>query len=255
MFRFPSDVRQLISYQYSAYKEDFRESTCDLLPFQSENEFGDCGVSRNQNQPTLFLWGDSHAAHLYQGLKDRFEPDFNIIQRTASNCPPLLGVSYPYIPHCHAMNESTFKLIQKEKPDRVILSADWVLYDWSLLVNTISALKKIGIRKIDLVGPSPHWNNRITKQIFLNMRARSLNGGEEFMSIGLNNHFLQLDAKMNHFAHEQGVNYISMAKILCAEQGCRFRVGPTLDQLIYFDESHLTKFGSQYTVSQFPALR
>ena len=251
-FRFPEPVRRLLTYQYPSYKEEFREASCDLLPYQHPSEFADCGVQRNTSNRTLFLWGDSHAAHLYVGLKNRYEPHLNIIQRTASNCPPLVGIDYRYLPHCRAMNDETLKLISKEKPDVVILSADWILYDWRLVQKTIDALHTMGIKQIDLVGPSPHWVNRITKQMYINNRLSPL-GEEQSMSKGLDRQFLNVDQQMSEFAGIWKVNYISIAKALCGDKECLFRTGPNLEQLIYFDESHFTKIGSQYVISHFPS--
>lgn len=43
-------------------------------------------------EKSFVVWGDSHAAHLMPGLKSVFGNSLNITQRTASLCPPIIGL-------------------------------------------------------------------------------------------------------------------------------------------------------------------
>ena len=255
-FRFSKAIQSLLRYRYDGYKEAVREGTCDLLPYQSQGDFSDCGVTRDMKKKTIFLWGDSHAAHLYSGLHTQFGGDFNIIQRTASNCPPIIGLEVRYINFCKTINDANLELIRNEKPDIVILSANWPIYDWLRVKDTITQLQALGIPVIDLIGPAPHWKDSLIKQLYLHYRSNPFNGIPSRMKTGLNQNldFYSIDSKMKAFAKTEGINYISISDILCNQEGCLTYMGNnfSVEKLINFDESHFTKNASDYVVSQFP---
>ena len=102
-------------------------------------------------RPAVVLWGDSHAAHLYPGIRaaQQETPDsFRLLQYTASGCPPLIGYSLALRPHCKDINEHVLARIAQLKPHTIVLAAYWARYDgiegWdtfdlALLTKTIVA--------------------------------------------------------------------------------------------------------------------
>ena len=251
-FRLPKIIKELTSYTYD-FKESYREFTCFLEPEQDYTNFSDCGVTRNIAKKTILVWGDSNAAHLYPGINDVFGAEFNIIQRTASGCPPILGLEVPERKYCKEINDKTLELIIKEKPNKVILTAAGLAgYDLNEFSKTISKLKEIGIINIDLIGPVPLWTNTLSNLLYLSYKKDIFHNVPTRMNFGLNPIVKQWDATLKDFSVKERINYISVLKIMCTEEGCITRLGDTGDMLTSWDVCHLTSIGSKYVVSQFP---
>jgi peptidoglycan/LPS O-acetylase OafA/YrhL len=255
-FRFPPLIQKLTSYQYN-YGAGYRVGTCLLNPEQDYTAFSKCATPISKDKKTLLLWGDSHAADLYSGYQKYFGKEFNIVQRTASACPPILHMEIADRKFCKQTNDYIFEYAQKNKPDRVVLSAFWVAYDeagidWKKLEETISQLKKIGVENIDLVGPKPYWDGGLPKQLYLFFKQDRFHTIPYRMKFGLNQDFMRTDTQMAEFAKIQRINYISPRAILCNDDGCITRFGDTQETLSAWEISHLTDVGSQYMVSKFP---
>lgn len=88
--------------------------TCFLYSGQPSIDYYDyIGCTQtDQNKKTILLFGDSHAAEFSKALKEKYS-NYNIIQATASGCPPLKetnGASY-----CVELSKMVFNKIIKEK--------------------------------------------------------------------------------------------------------------------------------------------
>jgi len=253
--RFPKIVQDIITYKVpveSIHKAQ-RFDTCFLdAAKQDYTLFNACESPSDKDKKTLLLWGDSHAAHLYTGYKASFGEGFNIIQRTAGTCPPILDMEIDGIPYCKGINDSIFELIKLKKPSKIVLAASWISYDWKKLEATVAQLRKLGIVDIDLIGPVPRWIDTLPKQLYLYYKSDKEHRMPERMKFGLESNFIELDPILANFANQQlKVNYISPTKILCNDDGCLTRLGETGDMLTAFDAAHLTETGSRYLVSHF----
>ena len=97
----------------------------------------------------VMLWGDSHAAHLYQGMRHlQRTHDFRLAQFTASGCPPFAnpkrfdGLSPPQCSDIYAYVRTA---IQRLRPATIVLSAQWGAYrDLSTLPQTVDFLRTLG---------------------------------------------------------------------------------------------------------------
>ena len=97
--RFPEAAQGLAEFHYD-YASAYREGTCFLRPEQTVSEWHDCVTQGKESAPSVWLWGDSHAAHLYPGLRfKQLSQEFTLIQITASSCPPILDFDPPGRPH------------------------------------------------------------------------------------------------------------------------------------------------------------
>ncbi|WP_303048920.1 SGNH hydrolase domain-containing protein, partial [Salmonella enterica] len=95
------------------------------------------------------VWGDSHAAHLMPGLKSVFGNSLNITQRTASLCPPIIGLQKDDRPYCKDINDMVAKEISDNKPTTVLMSALWPVYPMrDYLPETIKFLKDNKVKNI-----------------------------------------------------------------------------------------------------------
>lgn len=258
-FRLPKILQEFTQYQHD-FSTDFRQGTCFLNPEQDTSAFNACTSQPEEDKkPSILLWGDSHAAHLYVGYKASFGEKYKIIQRTAGGCLPVLN--YDGSPHCKEIYKHVIELIKHEKPGKVVLAGLWTnpnLADktygdnWKKIEETIAQLRKIGITDIDLIGPVPQWIDSLPKQLWLKYRSDKSHRIPERMQFGLNQNAVQLEPLISDLASRLKVNYISPIKILCNERGCITRIGETGDTLTSFDYGHLTKSSSRFLVSQFP---
>jgi hypothetical protein len=207
-------------------------------------------VDPNSDRKVLFLWGDSHAAHLYPGYSAR--GDVNIIQRNASACPPLIGFSSEIRPFCKSINDYDFAQIRRLQPSSVVLSAAWSQYDWpSYIERTVEQLRNAQVHSIIVVGPTPRWNDQLAKVVYDSFRTDPLHIVPDRLIMTFKPDIFDVDRKLREVANQLGVDYISPLAILCDQDGCLTR--PSDDALMQWDSSHLTAEGSRYLVSRFPS--
>ena len=80
--RFPDQVRNLANYTYDP-KAAYRSGACSLSFQQNWHDFASYCIGRattNDDRPLVFLWGDSHAAHLYPASRAyRIKRDFLLL--------------------------------------------------------------------------------------------------------------------------------------------------------------------------------
>ena len=248
--RFPAIVQQLSAYKYD-YKSDYREGSCFLELTQDSSGFANCDDGLLEQRPTLLLWGDSHAAHLYPGYKAAFGSVANVIQRTAAACPPILDapIQIPEMAHCKEINDWILAWIRDNRPSHIVLAARWTFYDATKLDETVAQLKALGIEEIDLIGPVPQWTDGLPRQLFEAFRGRLPHQVPDRLASGLDPVFAPTDAAMRDKAKKLGVNYISPKDLLCDPRGCVTRSG---DLPMSWDYAHLTKAGSERLVGLFP---
>ncbi|WP_447795503.1 acyltransferase family protein [Pseudomonas farris] len=249
--RFPEIIQNLGVLNYDPVL-GYRRHTCLLVPTQTYSDFDKCGTVVRSGKESLYLWGDSHAAHLYSGYLKSFGGQYNITQRSASACPPIVGFDTSNRPNCLRINDFVFSEIKAKMPNRVVLAANWRIYDWPQVEVTIEKLKVLGVKNVDLIGPVPHWNESLQTQLYRYYKSDSLHRIPTRMTFGLDDSFEQIDVKMDKFATKAGVNYVSVKKIMCDDDGCITRFGDTSESLSSWDTDHLTKQASEFVVSKFP---
>ena len=255
-FRLPKEIVQLSEYKMGDIRDShystWRRYSCFLEGGQDFASFIKCQDEANDiKKPTLLLWGDSHAASLYPGLEKNYSATFNILQRTASLCPPILGFIKSDRPNCKKLNDDILTFIKKIKPEVIVLSAWWVDYDWKGIKNTIAQLKNIGVKNIYLVGPLPQWNDNLPSLVYKKFKTDPLRQVSQRMSYGLKTDYANIDNELALIARNQKIYYLSPRSILCNEQGCLVLVGEKQKKYIVFDTTHLTLAGSQYLTSKF----
>ena len=257
-FRFPKLLNELTSYKYD-YIAEYQLHSCFLDVEEDHTKFNSCTTNIDSNKKSILIWGDSHAAHLYRGFEASFGNKFNIIQRTASGCPPILDMDVNtkkglIRPKCLKINNDIIQYIGANKPYKVVMAADWDLYDdpdWKKLENTIIRLKKIGINSIDLIGPVPQWQESLPKQLYNFYKESPLHNIPTKMQFGLNTNISLLEPALKKISIREKINYISPIKIFCSEGACITRLGDTSNDLTAWDYGHLTTIGSKYLVEHF----
>jgi peptidoglycan/LPS O-acetylase OafA/YrhL len=251
--RFPPVIQELSSIHYEPALE-WREGTHFLLGSQNETHFPVDPGETSRDKPAMYLWGDSNAAALYPGMNKVFGTKYNIVQRTASKLPPFIEGDFAERPDGARINKFILDSIIREKPDVVVLAADWSAYEWQRVEKTVAALKAAGIGHIVLVGPVPQWEISLPHQLcrfYMRHRTEPL---PVRMKTGLHQDPLLADPLMEALSERLGVEYISTCKLLENQDGYIVRLGDTVDSLVIFDAGHLTARGSIYLVSRFPKL-
>lgn len=252
--RFPA-VLQWTSVNTAETAVAYRQGTC-FVGAEQPIVVDDCIDKANSDEPLIFLWGDSHAAHLYPGLRSlEKRHQFRIAQFTVSACAPLLGIDLPYVPLCKKSNDRVFSRVASLTPDTVVLSAQWsspndeVHIDWSTLNNTIAALKGAGVRHVLVVGPGPWWRGglpELLEQYYVRHRVVPSR-----MTYGL-----ELNSGLDRVLRERslisGASYVSPIDLMCDGDGCVTKIGDNANDIIAWDEDHLTVAGSRYLVDRFP---
>lgn len=251
--RFPEAVRNIAAFKYD-YPRAYRTGTCFLRSDQDQSQFGACTeIAPIHGARSVYLWGDSHAAHLYPGLHAAAHDRFDLTQLTASLCPPLMDVDIAPTPHCRAINAYVFARIAAQRPDVVILAARWVGYDWRKIVVTIDRLSRAGIRRVIVVGPVPMWHDSLPIALYRYFKGDFiLHRLPPRMRYGLNPGIPVLDQNMADLLKGQPATYISAFQIFCNKDGCLTRTGADIDSLTAWDESHLTGAGSAFLVAHLP---
>jgi peptidoglycan/LPS O-acetylase OafA/YrhL len=261
--RFPPGASAMASWSMPDEDAPWRVHRCYLYPGDYRAYAVECTPARRVGIPRVVLWGDSHAADLYPGLKSLQKGlDFDIVQWTASGCPPTLS---PLVPQefasCAVHRAAALPEMPQAAPDSVILAGAWELYlQEGAPAQTILAavrddirwLHSIGVRHVVLFGPGPTWHVSLAEDLFRYMMLHRTSRIPSRLG-GPSTAVRRLDAAMAALATAMGAGYVSILQQLCDPQGCRTLVAPqgnaqTRPDLVFRDRDHLTPSGSRLLI-------
>ena len=200
---------------------------------------------RDQYGPgTVLLWGDSHAAHLYPGLK-RLLGEAAIVRRTIGACPPIFGFDKQAQPNCRPANDLVLREIREHRPAAVVLAATWD-GDAAMpaLAATLDELRTLGIRRVVVVGPSPIWSDEMPRLVLRAFQKDPLHRLPWRLADPAGQRWWDIDRAVGQLATERGVGYVSPLRMLCDATDCLVRVGDEPGDLIMWDHDHFTTQGS-----------
>jgi peptidoglycan/LPS O-acetylase OafA/YrhL len=231
---------------------EWRDQQCFLGPEQSASDFStDC--TQHTGGHVVLLWGDSFAAALYPGLKSLQQSmGFSLFQRTASLCPPYVGIDSPVRRFCPGINAATLRLIAKERPETVILAAHWPFekfqknYNIDHLPSTINALRSSGVSNIVIVGPPPEWKRAMPSMLESCASTVYRVKDNEFSRCGLVPGVDDLDHSMRRMVENAGARYISLYDSMCNSKGCLTVIGGKF--VSTYDFGHLSPEASRYVM-------
>jgi peptidoglycan/LPS O-acetylase OafA/YrhL len=225
---------------------EWREHTCYLQP--GDNRFGESCL--DAGRPLFLLWGDSHAAALYPGFRDFGDKNnVGIGQTTASACPPLFNWERLGGKSCSNYNNLTLEIVKRRRPDAVVLAANWdrktnVGYDLGKLNETVASIKSSGVNSIFLIGPVPQWNGDLPKILWKCYGNHTIPEYSK-CEVSPSNH--DVDLEMESISKKLDIQYISIFREMCREDGCLVRID---DKLVSEDHGHLTPAASRFLVSR-----
>jgi len=220
---------------------------CFLMPDQNSAGFGTCVDDPPGAVGSVFLWGDSHAAHLYSGLRQALAGQKKLYYFTTSACPPIVGVATRGF--CAEVNDFVLSKVLSARPDRLILAAVWGNYDWKQVERTLQRLQQAGITQVDVVGPVPRWYPSLP--VVLTRFNEPFSKLPRRTTLGLDPEVAVIDAEMRELVERRGAHYISARSILCDAAGCLTRICDRVETMTQWDVSHLTPAGSDFLVARF----
>lgn len=198
---------------------------------------------------TYFLWGDSHAQALSLGLRQNLPAGVRLAQVATSACkpalqtPPTVGLAGS----CTISNAYALSQIRRLRPAVVVLAQSdrHDLTDWTALGD---ALKRVGVRRVVLVGPVPQWKPSLP----LVVTRHHWGAQAERFNTGLDRGILALDQRLRaRFGASQDPVYVSLIEALCNEAGCQAYVPQAASAtLMAVDYGHLSPEASAYVVQR-----
>jgi len=247
--RFPAEVRAFADFQYE-YKTDARYPDCWLSGTQPFDGFAPFCTGSTGNDRAV-VWGDSHAARLYPGLKAVLGDKVALSQFTRDACPPMLGVATPV---CEQSNAWIFAQIARIKPQTVILFCYWTGYqvDWKMaspakdaFLKTVVELQKAGVEKVVVVGPAPRWKGALPKLLYKAWtESRPFHVIPERLATDLEPMVFEADRDMRQELSSRNVTYVSLIDMFCTDEGCLTHAPDAPTHLVTWDYGHLTTDGA-----------
>lgn len=197
---------------------------------------------------SVFIWGDSHAAHLNYGLKNNMPPDWQILQVASSGCPPNASVSAPSATdYCAQSNWFAVQAIKKARPDVLLISqiGGHSVAEFNALYDQ---LKDLGIGKIIFAGPVPHWEQHLPKIVLRKFWKQT----PRRTFVGLDNAVYQNNAALKaHYAASQTLVFADLSGAFCNTEGCLVYLGEDRTTgLTSWDYGHLTPTASDFLAKQ-----
>jgi peptidoglycan/LPS O-acetylase OafA/YrhL len=272
--RFPPLVSRIFTFAKGGSSEGplalclyDREAKQYSIPEQrarTERYFSDhhCLAIDDPAKPTIMVVGDSHAAHLLNGLAEVYRDKVNLIALTATYCAPLLehvqvGAGEAATPRCQAINEYMFDRIRAIRPDVLVVGSyfDQYVRERTFIypgyvdafVRSVQQLRADGVRSVIVAGQIPMWSPWM--RILVGRDVLEHGSAPEFSAVGLRSESLAIDRELKEKDWGEGATYVSQASALCGEAGCRRLIGPQLpDDMLSFDYGHYTARGSIFAV-------
>ncbi|MGJ4945504.1 acyltransferase family protein [Bradyrhizobium sp. HKCCYLS1011] len=241
-FRFSPQELTIAGFLDYNYRPVYEERTCFLDPAQSVEDLAPSCVAPT-TKPNLFVWGDSHAAHLTHGLRQVLRPDA-VLRATMAGCLPALSYGQPA--RCAPFNRRVLALIDEIKPDVVLISGDWARsveaqQTRQSLLAAIGSITASGSRVI-VVGPGLQYDAAMPRLVVSAMHFGAAPDSHLLSFVRSSDDILR-----NLLKDIPETEYISPVRLLCPNATC-----PTLASgaPIAWDQGHLTAQGSVLLATQ-----
>lgn len=232
----------------------WREGTCFLRADQFAGSFSDSCVDTEKTkvaQPLVLVWGDSHAADLFPGLRAlQDQSGVRLAQFTSSLCAPIIGLQIRERPACRSVNDAVFDRIRALKPEIVVLSAYWDYEDpdhdratrAEKLLQTIELVKAAGVQKVVVLGSAPYWTTSVPGLLVGELHRNP----DKPLPQRLSRSLLQAhdDSLLKATTLKAGAVYVPVFERLCDQTSCIATTGPGWKDVVTFDKSHFTDHGS-----------
>ena len=234
--RFPLKAREVSTYMDVLPR--MRTGTCFIETGFSDFNKSAC-LHKVTLQKNLLLFGDSHAAALWWGLKENL-PDVNILQATLAACPPTFG-NYRSS-GCSQMRRYIYETyLPQNSVDAVILSERWTsVEDLKLLEPALDWFRDRGI-PVFVIGPVPEYTAPLPFLLALGIKWHD-------SGLAARNRIAEmqeLDGELhNRLQDKPGVSYASVWQAVCSQHTCAEYAGGSDSVPLLADVDHLTNEAS-----------
>jgi peptidoglycan/LPS O-acetylase OafA/YrhL len=256
-FRFAIQARNLaesIDFQWHSY---IQFEKCHL---QTSSKLIHDDTCFQTARPIVVLWGDSHAASLYPGLKNLQGGDkFGLTQLTQSACPPIFGLKVlRERANCNEINNNVFLSLIKMQPNILILHAAWrhdhyPLSNEDLYVKVKETVDKIKIKlpntELIIVGPVPRWGGSPQKEAFKYWK-HSIDKTAmlpKYLDTIIPTDFEDI---LIRISSESNIKYLSPIDYLCIDSKCLWKVGDGELDFVAVDDGHLSRAASIFLANK-----
>lgn len=248
--RYSTQQQSILSYEKYDFQSAYRSGDCFLDPAQSYSDFSQKCHTDIGNDESIIIWGDSHAA----AMSSAFDPAIdNLVQFTASGCPPLIGIKITSPPrkNCQSINDFVFKALASDAKGTLVLHANWNMYKVDLydeLDQTLEKLLQLGLKKIIVIGNLPIFSPSLPR-ILLRKGADltqevSLAAGSRVR--------LSENLTIKDLTSSKNVIFLDPFQYLCSKDlfcNAVIKVKSSF-KLITWDYGHLTKAGADFVFSK-----
>lgn len=220
---------------------------CDFYDWtqRTAKRFIEASCTQVQQGQSVFIWGDSHAQALSEGIRNLLSPAVAVAQVATSGCAPSLGTQLvaPTIDNnCDRSNAFALSEIARLRPETVLIAQrrDHEHTDWREVSDRLHVL---GVKNVVLMGPLPSWKPSLPSVV-----ARShWFDRSPYVSHGLDEAAFDTDRLLRErWGDSKNVIYVSLIEKLCRSNGCVGVLPGTNKMLIAVDYAHLTVAGSNY---------
>lgn len=238
-WRSETPVQHLTHFDPPNLKELFLQGTCFLNPEQSASSFV-LQTCFPDKRPVAILWGDSHAAHHFDGLKRELDAaGFSLGLFTASACTPIIGRVVDGRPFCKEINDFVLSQITSRKPEIVILAALWKPFVMDGLEKTLGLLVQTGVSVV-VLGNTPFFQERVPA--YLSRRP------DEDIKVSDRSAAEKAMRALLRTKKVGNVKYVPLQDIACPARRCA--LADQSGRPYYFDEGHLTQEGSRWIAAK-----
>lgn len=244
------------NYQPPLYKS----GKCFLEHYMNQNDFDPACLEVNLAKK-VFIWGDSISTQFYLPLKKMLPENHGLTTLSSSLCPPLVGFVIKERPNCSKVNKYFFALIQKHRPDYLILLSNWYYYaDSELngrLEETIRLSKEAGVKSVILVGQIPYWKKPLYQLMEEKLGENKITEIPEFNSEDLKELLFNMDIHLENIALNSGAHFAPILREVCRNGACPVTFeGSNPKNLSSFDAIHPTPVAARiYTQLIMPYIR
>lgn len=215
---------------------------CFLLGAFDERSMEECWFRVDGAQGWLLLAGDSHAAHLSDGvIEAAHERRLDVFSITGGKCPFLtVPVGESGIPNCDDMNRAIWGLVDSGDPPRAVVLGDKGLYPES--DGVVAALDERGIPVV--------WMRDVPRWAPLDQQLQSLpcSGGALTFDCDFSREDIEEFSRVNRNAEAEflrkhpGLVVVDAWSLYCGDLEC----SPVQNGILeYFDNEHINRLGSE----------
>jgi peptidoglycan/LPS O-acetylase OafA/YrhL len=238
--RFPSRAVEMASYldyrNTPDRQKQFRPGVCFISGrFGRPDQFDESECMAGSGRRRVLLLGDSHAAHLWYGVKQALADDL-VQQATYTGCKPTIPAQ-GRVPECVTFVNGMFeRLAQERKPDLLLLSARWTARDIPALTQTVARLNALNVPTV-VVGPIVEYSRPLPWLL-----AEEATSGDQKVIAQHRKH--SPDSTIRKAVVAAGGRYFSTYDVMCPHGRCKVIADD--GSPMQFDYGHLTLAGSVF---------